>query len=287
MSDEPAPVVWAYWEDGKHLKRPPYLDLCLETIAAHCDDLELRVLGRDDAATWLPDLDRERWEALPAPNYRSDYVRSRLMQRYGGVWIDVDTVALAPLSRLLEAIDDTGVACFGRELGRFFGGLCATAPGSAFADAWVAGQDRMLDRHQDWSELPYAALAQDVTWAAARRLPWRSLPMEWVAPVPWYQWRRFFSRLESPRRVLSADPVTVVLWNAVMAPRLRSRTREDLLVDHMLLCRLLRLGLGVSTPAQEEDAWTRWSWLASLRFSQTGQGVESALQRLAGHRDGR
>ena len=81
-------------------RRSEYLDLCVETIERHVAPLELRVLSRHDAVTWLPDLDVERWESLPAPNFRSDYVRSRLLQRYGGIWIDVDTVALSPLSQL-------------------------------------------------------------------------------------------------------------------------------------------------------------------------------------------
>jgi hypothetical protein len=285
MSEDGTTAVWAYWEDGKRRQsRSVYLDLCLETIARHAGALELRVLSRHDALGWLPDLDVERWEALPSPNYRSDYVRSRLMQRYGGVWIDVDTVAMAPLSRLLDEIDDSGVVCFGREFGRFFGGLCAAAPGTAFADAWAEGQDRILDRYRDWSELPYAALAQDVTWEVARRLPWKSLPVGSVAPVPWYQWRKFFSRTESPRRVLAGDPITVVLWNAVMAPRLRPWTRQELLSSHMLLSRLLRIGLGMSTIEDEQDAWTRLAWTSQVRFSLPGQRVETGVRRLTRRR---
>lgn len=285
MSGEPVGAVWAYWEDGRRGRRSEYLDLCLETIQHHVAPLELRVLGRGDAVTWLPDLDVDRWESLPAPNFRSDYVRSRLLQRYGGIWIDVDTVALSSLSQLLDELDDTGIVCFGKEFGRFFGGLCAAAPATAFADAWVQGQDAALSRRTDWSQLPYAALAQDVTWEIARRLPWKALPMQRVAPVPWYQWRRFFSRLESPRRLLAASPITVVLWNVVMGPVLRDRTREELLSGHELLSRLLRIGLGRSTAPDEEDAWTRLHVLSTLRFSVPGQRLETGARRgLGRHR---
>ncbi len=202
-----------------------------------------------------------------------------MLQRYGGVWIDVDTVVLAPLSQLLDELDDTGMVCFGKELGRFFGGLCAAAPGTAFVDAWAEGQDKALSRRADWSDLPYAALAQDVTWEIARRLPWKALPMARVAPVPWYEWRRFFSRFESPRRLLPPEPLTVVLWNVVMGPVLRDRTRAELLAGHTLLTRLLRMGLGRSTAAQEEDAWTRMHALSALRFSLPGQRLESTFRR--------
>ena len=279
MTADASSAVWTYWESRTSAPRSAYLDLCLETIRLHSPPLELRVLDRHSATQWLPDMDLERWEGLPAPNYRSDYARSRLLQRHGGIWIDIDTIALAPLSGFVDAVDDTGIACWGKELGRFFGNMCAAVPGSPFVDAWAQGQDDALTRHKDWSAMPYSALAQDVCWSLGRTMPWKSLPMGRVAPVPWYQWRRFLSRLESPARVLAQSPMTVVLWNAVMAPLLRGRSHADLLAGRMLLSRLLRIGLGQATPEAEEDAWTRLSVLSNLRFSDRGQGIETALRR--------
>jgi hypothetical protein len=280
MTDGPA--IWSYWEDAPGRgARAPYLDLCLETIERHRGELELHVLSRDDAVEWLPDLDVERWLALPAPNYRSDYARSRLLARHGGIWIDVDTIALAPLSRFLDEIDDTGMLCWGQELGRFFGGLCAAHPGAEFVTNWAQEQDRVLSKRDDWSTLGYAALAQDVTWHLARRHPWKSVPIGTVSPIPWYEWRRFFSRLESPGHVLAADPTTVVLWNAVMAPRLRTRSRDQLLGDSTLLGRLLRIGLGRSTVRDEDAGITRLHRLADLRFSTPGRKVETGLRNVA------
>ncbi len=284
LSGDPAAAVWAYWEDGPRGRRSVYLDLCLETIQRHVAPLELRLLSRHDAVTWLPDLDVERWHELPAPNYRSDYVRSRVLQRYGGIWIDIDTIVLSSLSELLDQLDSTGMACWGRELGRCFTNLCAASPGAAFVDAWVQKQDEVLDRSRLWSELGYSALAQDVSWGLARNLPWKSLPMNRVAPVPWYQWRRFLARTESPARLLAARPVTFVLWNALMAMPLRRYDRARLLASPILLARLLRIGLGLSEPSQEEDAWTRLHEFSALRFSKFGQGVESTARRVMGRR---
>ena len=273
-------AIWTYWEDPPGGSRPAYLDLCLETIRAHSEELEVRVLGRADSARWLPEMDVERWELLPAPNYRSDYVRSRVLQRYGGIWADIDTIVIGALPDLLIEVDDESrVVCWGRELGRCFTNLCGAAPGSSFVDAWVEEQDNVLDSSSDWSLLGYSALAQDVTWHMSRRFPWKALPMERLAPVPWYQWRRFFSRTESPRRLLSGSPLTIVLWNAVMAPRLRHFQREDLLRGRILLSRLLRVALGMSEADEEEGGWARLHSLSSMRFSTFGQRVEMAARR--------
>lgn len=284
MTTGAAPSVWLYWETRPGRTRPAYLDLCLETIRRHAPPLELRCVGPEDVVQLLPDLDVERWHALPAPNYRSDYARSRLLARHGGVWIDIDTIALSPLSQLLDALDETGTVCFGKEQGRFYGGLSAARAGAPFVCAWAEEQDKALSRQPDWSALGYAALAQDITWHLARREPWTSLPMEKVAPVPWEQWRRFFSRVESPARLLAAAPITVVLWNAVMGKRLRPLSAEQVLHRRMLVSRLLRIGMGVSGPHDEEDTLTRFEGVSALRFSLRGQRLELGLRRVLDRR---
>jgi len=80
---------------------------------------------------------------------------------------------------------------------------------------------------------------------------------------------------------MAPRPVTFVLWNALMAMPLRRYDRDRLLASRILLARLLRIGLGVSELAQEEDLWTRLHELSALRFSNFGQRVESTARRLA------
>ena len=98
MSDEPAAVVWAYWEDG-----PRGVALGVPRPVPRDHRASRRAVGAARAVA-----PRRRRRGSPTstssggsrcrrPNYRSDYVRSRVLQRYGGVWIDVDTVALSPL----------------------------------------------------------------------------------------------------------------------------------------------------------------------------------------------
>ncbi len=242
------------------------------------------MLSRHDAVTWLPDLDVDRWESLPAPNYRSDYVRSRVLQRYGGVWMDVDTVALSPLSQLIGELDGTGMVCFGKEYGRFFGGLCAAAPGSPFVDAWVEGQDRALSRRGRLVRAPLRCPGpgRDVGDRPSFAVEGPPHSSAW-RPCPGTSGGDS-SRGGVPRRLLPESPITVVLWNAVMAPRLRVRTRTELLAGRALLSRLLRIGLGISPMSEEDDAWTRLHALSALRFSLSGQRLESGVRRASRRR---
>jgi len=273
-------AIWTYWEDVPGRTRAPYLDLCLETIRFNSGGMEVRVMSRDDVQGWLPELDSATWYKLPAPNYRSDYVRSRVLDRYGGIWIDVDTIAVAPLTGLLAEIDHSGIVCWGTELGRCFTNLCAASPRAPFVEAWARRQDEALGRSDDWAHLQYSELAQNVTWDLARELPWKAVPMSRVAPIPWYEWRRFLSRFDSPSRIQAGEPIAIVLWNAVMGPALAGATSSELMKSRSLLGRLFRIGMGISRWEEEEDVFTKLQALSDLRFSLNGQRVELNLRRV-------
>jgi hypothetical protein len=60
---------------------------------------------------------------------------------------------------------------------------------------------------------------------------------------------------------------------------LRGTTHAQLLGSHMLLSRLLRIGLAISTEDEEEDALTAMHRLSALRFSSAGQRLELNARR--------
>jgi capsular polysaccharide synthesis protein len=271
-------AVWMYWEDVPGTTRAPYLSLCLETVRRHAGRMDVRVLDQDSVFTWLPDLDADLWRRLPAPNYRSDYARTRLVHRYGGLWLDIDLVAVGSLESLMRPLDRYDLAGYGRELGRFYSNLFAARAGSEFVRRWLEAQDDELRRTTDLASMRWAALAQDVVLPIARSVPYYNIPASDVAPVWWYEWRRFMSRLESPGRILGDGTVTVMLWNKVMGPELADASEQDLLAGRSLLSRLLRIGLGQSTLEDERDLWTRAHRLSDVRFSRAGQALERRLR---------
>ena len=215
------PIIWMYWEDVPGRRRPPYLDLSLESIRRQTGNATLRVLDPTSVLDWLTDIQPEVWSSLPGPTYRADYARTRLVHRYGGLWLDCDVIALSPLEELFEPLEHGELVGWGRDLeGRFYNGLFAARPGSPVVGEWIRAQDEVLRGSSDWASLSWAALGQDIVGPIARRSRYANFPSPRVAPVPWYAWRRLLSRLESPRRVLAYRPVTVMLWNNRLTPYL-------------------------------------------------------------------
>lgn len=280
MTPDASRAIWMYWENLSGRSRPAYLDLCLDTIRRHAGDADVRVVDRETVFTWLPDLRPDVWEGLPGPMHRSDYARTRLVHDHGGLWLDFDVIAVSPLGELLDRLDEHEVVGWGGDLeGRFYNNLFAGRPGAALLAEWIRRQDAVVAATDDLTMLPWAALGMDIMWPLAKRSEYHDIPSRRIAPVPWYAWRQLLSRVASPPDVLAHRPVTVMLWNSVMSPSVGALPRERVLAGQTLLSRLLRIGLGASTPQMETDAWTRMHIISDLRFSKQGRRVEHHARR--------
>jgi hypothetical protein len=273
--------IWMYWEDLPGSRRPAYLDLCLETIRDQAGSFDIQMAGRDSIFDLLPDLDPDVWNGLPNPVMRSDFARTRLVHRYGGLWLDADVIAMLPLDPLIAPLSTADVVGWGSELGgRFYNGLFAARPGADLIGRWVEEQDRTLRDARDWGRLAWGALGQDIMWPLGRRYGYHPLPIARIAPIPWYSWRRLISRIESPNRALIDEPWTVMLWHSAMAPRVAHLSPSDLAESTILLARLLRIALHRSSVEAESGGWARLGTLSSIRFSTNGRRLESGARRL-------
>jgi hypothetical protein len=89
-------IVWTFWEGP----RPAYIDLCIETMRRY--NSEIRDLNRA-AFTVLRQEDRLVFDDLKL-NHVGDYVRAWLLNQYGGIWMDADTICLRPLAPFFAAL---------------------------------------------------------------------------------------------------------------------------------------------------------------------------------------
>jgi hypothetical protein len=190
--------------------------------------------------------------------------------------------SLRPLVDLLATHDVVG---WGADVGdRFYNNLFGARAGAPLLQSWIEAQDAVLAAAADWDLLPWAALGQDLMRGRLTGDGCYSIPSGRIAPVLWYEWRRLLSPVQSPARVLASAPITVMLWNSVMARRLAPRSAVSLLESRMLIGRLFRIALGTSRLADEMDASTRLSSLSNVRFSAAGRRVEGRIRSTAGLR---
>lgn len=269
--------MWMYWETLPGERKPPYLDVCLETIKANLDDdMLLHELDQETVFSWLPDCSPIIWQRLGNPVRRSDYARVRLIERYGGTWIDADTVLMMPLRIFVEPLARDSVV----SAERFSLGMFAARPNAPLIRTWRRTQDEVLASSGDWTTLPWAALGSDSLCEHLDHFDYYRFPRERMVPIEWYEWRRLLSRLEPPAAIMQSSPISVFLFNGTMSGPLANMTRADILSDNMLLSRLLRLALGISTLSDETKASMCLAPVSRLRVTKLGRHVEEGLRSI-------
>jgi len=128
-------IVWIYWAQGLD-EAPPVVQRCIASWRAANPDWDLQVLDRD-AAGALVDLS-DLPAALPR-RHEADFLRLRLLERFGGIWADATVFCHRPLQDWLPLLAGSGFFVFrdpgpDRWLSTWF---IAAAPGHPLIAAWV------------------------------------------------------------------------------------------------------------------------------------------------------
>jgi len=176
------PYLWMYWQDKiPGVKKPSYLDLCLKTVYKHCSkDFNIRLLNENTISNYLhnlrPDLDKKL-----GINQKTDYFRVLLLFKYGGVWMDVDTIvikSLKPMMTKLKKYDFIGFGCHGeRKCIKKKNGypypanwVMISRKGSKLMQLVSQYQDKILDNLGDKHSKNYFELGRNVLWKAISHL---------------------------------------------------------------------------------------------------------------------
>jgi hypothetical protein len=104
-----------YWETKKGTDKPPYLDLCLDTIKKHC---KVHLLDENTVHNFLPELKdksviKNDLDSICSIPQKADLIRLMLLEKYGGVWLDSDVIVFKPLDKLFEKLETNDFIGFG------------------------------------------------------------------------------------------------------------------------------------------------------------------------------
>jgi hypothetical protein len=102
-------IVWTYWEDRPGVPTPPHILLCREILLYQCKECEVRLVTPANVHQYLPDLDPRVWrislenqEQNPIA-IRCDFIRAFLLERFGGLYVDADCIALRDYAEAFHA----------------------------------------------------------------------------------------------------------------------------------------------------------------------------------------
>ena len=164
------PFIWLYWENKPNVLEPPnYIKMCRESVLLHCEkDFNVVILNETTVKTYLPDL-REDINKLQIPQ-KADYIRLKLLEKYGGIWLDSDIIVMKSLMPIMDKmknnIDFVGFGCHYRncrDLGKPkpANWVMASKPNTKFMKKCIEECERVLNKK---GKIKYFDLGRTLLW---------------------------------------------------------------------------------------------------------------------------
>lgn len=269
--------IWMYWEN----KRPAHIARCIESVRRHKGRCEFHLLDSDSISRFLPNL-RPEWHTLKKAAHKADYVRTRLVHQYGGMWIDCDMIALADIEPLFEFPEHLDYAC--QNIAASIGCFIAR-PGCKILEKIIAEQDSVLDNKLGsfgWNDIGNTLLR--VHGSSYPHHRWEEWTLDEISGA---QTVKLFSRCQSIDANVSTQAVLFHLCNEGTGNHMRRYLRPGrLLCSHMLVSKLFRRSFGLEEPTTQSPEWLEfvkdYDVVDALTRSHVGARLRSKLQRLTG-----
>ena len=263
--------IWTFWEPKTAL--PGYIQLCLKTWQKGLPNSEVIVLDYENLGEYFTSEEQNaavlKTMTLPM---QSDCIRCAILKKYGGIWLDADSIFTKSLDSRFTQADVTMVARI-RE-GKIFNYgafICALRPEAKFLCDWykelvvrVAKARKYRDsilyylfKHRAWRQMRrwnYCVNAIiDPLAAGADAKDYVYLPQETVNALPeerlmtsegdaefWQVYQDFWFRPGDPAEALKDNAGLIMLHNSWTPSEYRAMSAADFLKTPTRLAALLR-----------------------------------------------
>ena len=269
------PIIWMYWETNKNSnakgegKKPAYFELCFETIKKHCSkSFNIIVLDEVTIYKYLPTLRRDLSSKLNI-SPKTDVLRFELLYKYGGIWLDYDTIVFVDLIEIINKLQKYDFVGFGCHYGHLGDGVCTN--GHPNPATWVMAsrkktkllklvvtkQNEMLDKYdKSYFDINYFRLGREVLWNAIKTLRtttnwdyyhWDSKCLERDSVGNKIRNNRSISNEDIDKKCIDKLLFVPIYNTAPGFPKwFRLLTKSQLLHKNMLISKLFRLSLSIS-----------------------------------------
>jgi hypothetical protein len=161
--------VWTYWENKSNRIEPyAHIQLCFDTMYKHYGKYNFIILNPASIKQYLPNVRSDLDNLMIAQ--KVDYYRVALLEKYGGVWVDADTIVLKNLDKVFEKLDNgydfVGFGCTGKKCFNGYpdpsNGVMGSRKNGRLMGHCLKKLDEMLDA--DNTNYKYFDLGKNVIW---------------------------------------------------------------------------------------------------------------------------
>ena len=95
-------TIWTYWDQGKY-NIPIFPSLCINTWKRMNPDHRVIIVDKDNVYRYLSNKDLPpNWKDINTSQFKSDFVRLALLEKYGGIWMDITTICVRPINSMFN-----------------------------------------------------------------------------------------------------------------------------------------------------------------------------------------
>lgn len=172
--------VYVYWEGP----RVPYIDRCIDSIRQRCyRGCTFHFITGENIDQYIPDgMFHPRWKQIPELGVKSDVVRAAVLHRFGGLYVDADTVMLRSPVGVIDESKDCAYMEWTTPPQRCIAGYIYCRPGSPVAKMWVDNINAALARRRvGWTQLGEGCLTPAINATPPENL--QRLPLNTFLPI--------------------------------------------------------------------------------------------------------
>ena len=170
------PYLWQYWDNMDGKPTPAFINLCLKTVDKHCStSFKVVRLNKDNIFKYIPELEKykAKLDKLIIA-HRVDIYRIMLLHKYGGLYLDADTICLRDPIEIIHKLfeyDFVGFGCTGVTCQLGYGNpsnwILASQPNSILITEVLKN---LLNQLQNKDKFDYHDLGKLVIWEELEKL---------------------------------------------------------------------------------------------------------------------
>lgn len=232
--------VWLYWQTPENKNKPDYIDLCHQTIFHHLDDCcDIVILNDKNISQYLTDIHQNYWE-INVLAHKADYIRAKILYKYGGLWLDSDIIALnkedfITLFNYLDKYDFVGFVKNRKNHPVIWAFLANKE--SKLVGEWIFEVEKLLDNKTmfNWTEIGDSILFKLLKNKNAEYYKYHEISARnTVSPIFWDESGLFFKNVPIKQYLREFQPF-IVLYNKVMGDRLNNLSKKDIELSDTLM----------------------------------------------------
>jgi len=242
--------VWIYWENPQgRSEAPSYIALCREILVKNCSSCAVTLVTPENLSDYLPDipwnlnsicLNSNPYETCIA--LKCDFIRAFLLERYGGIYIDSDAIALRDLGSVFDLFDEwdfIGMRRTSSKTKHISVGFYGSRAGGKVISLYAEKLRRMLAERStsEWDDAGAWAITPIVDEFSEDCY---LFPENRIQPITPRTKNAFLSREELLENYLKPDPLMFMLFHKVFENQLRDWSVDDFLSGDILLSKIFR-----------------------------------------------